>query len=579
MPRKTNNKQPPKQNNNINYSTPDKYKILKYTENETLNKLYNEWNIKIDNFTNKMNISKLMNEEIIPYNKYFDENFTSSWENKLYNLHLPNNFKDFKTIKYEDIRGGKFLKITEQANATKIAQSTENKYLSSLLSLDTFKNLDDLTDATNLNWLIENEQLLIPDLIKQSNRSNWTLATFNDKFKAIIRYFKIMLGENHELRIKYSVLYGNLDYIIKFDKGDNKSGDGDVMYFKDLLKIVEYLENLFKSYYKDGWVLKDKTQINNAFKVNMEFLAVACMVWDYPSRSDKYDTVIITDPKSATEKKTYLVNDGEHLLYWIYKKDIKDIGRPYVVVPLEKNGLEGDQKRLNDAIKLSLELFPRKYLFISKNVNWKNDIPENINPSRQALVSDWVRDLTKSKPNKNNIETNMLLRLYPKLVTKKLGINLFRRSFVTHYIDKMNNNQKRKMVHAMLTSFTKIDTYYKRTFDTPEEKSKVKLEYIEPEEDTNQIVINDNISVEKNDITPPKVLTGAERQAKYYRKMKTDPEFQEKRSKIENDPLRKVKRVIRELNQGKKNFKTMLSSTIKEYGITYKDGVYVSSKL
>jgi len=61
--------------------------------------------------------------------------------------------------------------------------------------------------------------------------------------------------------------------------------------------------------------------------------------------------------------------------------------------------------------------------------------------------------------------------------------------------------------------------------------------------------------------------------------MKSDPEFQEKRSKIENDPLRKVKRVIRELNQGKKNFKTMLSSTIKEYGITYKDGVYVSSKL
>ena len=41
----------------------------------------------------------------------------------------------------------------------------------------------------------------------------------------------------------------------------------------------------------------------------------------------------------------------------------------------------------------------------------------------------------------------------------------------------MNNNDKRKMVHAMLTSFAKIDTHYKRKFDTIQQKSSVKLEY------------------------------------------------------------------------------------------------------
>ncbi len=80
------------------------------------------------------------------------------------------------------------------------------------------------------------------------------------------------------------------------------------------------------------------------------------MVWDYPSRSDKYDTTIINGKKDATDKKSYLVNDGHCMLYWIYKKDIKDIGRPLVIVPMESKELEGDQKRLNDAIKIKFTI-------------------------------------------------------------------------------------------------------------------------------------------------------------------------------------------------------------------------------
>lgn len=565
----------------IFYSMPNKYKILKYNTNPELDKLYKSWNIKIDNFTPEVNISNFMVEKIIPFNKYFDSNFQSSWENKIYNLHLPKNFTDYKTIKYEDVRKGKYLSSSEDASGAKISITTEKKYLSALLSLDTFHNLDDLTDPTNMNWLIEKEMDLIPDLIKQSNRSKWALATFNDKLKAIRRYLLLMLGDDHELRIKYSILYGNLDYIIQFDKGSNESGGDDLLYFNDLLKIVSYLEESFKVYYdpNDDHELKNKNNINNAFKANMDFLAVACMVWDYPSRSDKYDTVVIEDKKDAVDKKTYLVNDGTNMLYWIYKKDIKDIGRPLVIVPMESKGLEGDQKRLNDAIKLSLELFPRKYLFVNKNTNWKNPVGD-LKPAK--TVSDWVRDLTKSKINKQGIETNMLLRSYPKLATKTLGINVFRRSFVTHYIDKMNNNEKRKMVHGMLTSFTKIDTYYKRKFDTVELKSKVKLEYEVPQPDTERIVITEKKDIVKEveeEVEKTKPMTPAERQRKYYASKKGDEKFQEKRSKIENDPKRRIKRIIRELNNKKKNFKTMLPSTIKEFGISYKDGQYVSSKL
>ena len=62
-------------------------------------------------------------------------------------------------------------------------------------------------------------------------------------------------------------------------------------------------------------------------------------------------------------------------------------------------------------------------------------------------------------------------------------------------------------------------------------------------------------------------MSGAERQDKNIINQKDDDEFQDRRFKIETGPLRKIKRAVRELNQGKKEFKTLPSTTIKEYGI------------
>ena len=311
MPRtkKTNTPNDIKQSNlqeTVRYSNPKNYKILKYVDNPQLDELYQKWEIKPNNFSSKINISKFMTEEVVPYNKYFDLNYESAWENKLYNLKVPPNFK-YNSITYQDIQNGKYLSTNDDKSGNKISITTEKKYLSEVKTLDTFKNLDDLEQNANVNldWMIKYEHLLIPDLIKQSNDSNWTLATFNGKIKSIRRYIKLMCGDNNELRIKYSVLYGNLDYILKFEIGDNQVGDdgGDLMYMKDLYDIVDALYDRFKIYYDDNWNLKDKNSINEAWKSNLNFLAVASMVWDYPSRSDKFDTIIIRNKEEAIDKK------------------------------------------------------------------------------------------------------------------------------------------------------------------------------------------------------------------------------------------------------------------------------------
>ena len=63
-------------------------------------------------------------------------------------------------------------------------------------------------------------------------------------------------------------------------------------------------------------------------------------------------------------------------------------------------------------LKLSLQLFPRKYLFVNKTINWKKQVGD-LKPAKN--VSDWVRDLTKSKINNQGIETNLILTTVPKI--------------------------------------------------------------------------------------------------------------------------------------------------------------------
>jgi hypothetical protein len=414
-----------------------------------------------------------------------------------------------------------------------------------------------------------------------------------------------MLGELHELKIKYSMLYVSLDYIIKLEKGANSSGGDDIMPFDDLLIIVDYLEKSFTKYLDGNLNIKNISKINSAWKANLDFLSVAVMVWDYPSRSDKYDTVIIKNPDEAINNTTYLVCDDSNLPYWIYKKNVKDIGRPLVIVKLEKDGLNGLQSRLIDAISLSLKLFPRNYLFASKSIDWKKSPDVNV-IKKASNVSGWVRNIKSLSA----IHTQ-----FPNISLKTLGINLFRRSFVTHFSDSMNNNEKRKMVHAMLTSFAKINTYYKRNFDTDKNNNKIIINnhhnVIDVPDDVNEVIdepviesviesviepVNEHVNepVDEpfnlpinevidepvvNTEQPKRPMTNAERQRIWYANNKLKEDYKKAREKIENTDERKARRYVRELNQGKKSIDEITRNTIAKYQISFVNGTYISGIL
>jgi len=405
------------------------------------------------------------------------------------------------------------------------------------------------------------------------------------------------------------MLYVSLDYIIKLEKGANSSGGDDIMPFDDLLIIVDYLEKSFTKYLDDNLNIKNASKINSAWKANLDFLSVAVMVWDYPSRSDKYDTVIIKNPNEAIKNTTYLVCDDSNPPYWIYRKNVKDIGRPLVIVKLEKEGLNGLQSRLIDAISLSLKLFPRNYLFASKSIDWKKSPDVNV-IKKASNVSGWIRNIKSLSA----IHTQ-----FPNISLKTLGINLFRRSFVTHFSDLMNNNEKRKMVHAMLTSFAKINTYYKRNFDTDKNNNKIIINnhhnVINVPDDVNEVIdepviepviepvdepdieseiesdiesVDESVNEPANEpviesvvnTEPPKIpMTNDERQRIWYANNKLKEDYKKARKKIENADERKARRYVRELNQGRKSIDDITRNTIAKYQISFVNGTYISGIL
>jgi len=131
----------------------------------------------------------------------------------------------------------------------------------------------------------------------------------------------------------------------------------------------------------------------------------------------------------------------------------------------------------------------------------------------------------------------------------------------------MNNNEKRKMVHAMLTSFAKINTYYKRNFDTDKNNNKIIIK--------NESVIESVVNTE-----PPKIpMTNAERQRIWYANNKLKEDYKKARKKIENTDERKARRYVRELNQGRKSIDDITRNTIAKYQISFVNGTYISGIL
>jgi hypothetical protein len=446
---------------------------------------------------------------------------------------------------------------------------TEKKYYNRMLFfMKTFEPFKQYKDYDDFSWVLQNNRLLFYEILKYHNDHQNQLSSVNNDLKAIIRVLKIILTnpEKEEIRWKYSALQiaiGDIDRL-KDDLNEISSVNElkSFIPYEQLMDLVDRMElnyNNTVSQLPNSIKNDYEKHPNDVVYLNQLLIAVAIMVFDYPSRLDKYDMKILNDESLVQPDKCYVLTTDP--LTFIFNNDKKK-HKP-LKYRLNAQPITGLNKRLNKLIIDSLTKYPRNTLFFKKDT-WAN---KQLTPVNEDTVAGWIKDL---------------------IPTKTLNVSTFRSSFVSYYYPKSNNQAKQIMIKRMRTSQGELVRAYLKFYTSPDNLVKVKVEPTEDlinransgqintpillensmriyEEVQGQIVLNapirnTNIRTSSNE---KKRLNSIE----WYKKNK-EHHLEKVRSYV-NRPDVVRKRYIRELNTGLIDYTKVKEETFKKYNIEF----------
>lgn len=578
---------PPKQRQNVNRHGTQEGQQTKVEHYKTLT---NYKNLTLINDDISTKIRQLYNNNIWNLQDKFkdlEEHYEDlgikgliSWNNKIQYLDYQQSPKPLNNISLKSLKEGEYKsKYTDKKpNSIK----TEAGYANRISFFTrTFKSLEQYKNQDGLSWIIPNNRLLMYEIMKYHNDNNRTVSTLNNDFKTLVRVIKLLLGEEDELRFKYSALQ------IAFSDIENAKDDNNKIIteqeirqfipYEQLLQICDELEEDYNqelnklplSIRKDG--LKHSNKLFNQHQI---LLAVALNVWDYPSRHEKFSLSILEDEKEVSPNKNFIVIPTSNKVCKFVLNEVVKEHKP-LSYNIDSKAISGLNKRLNTLLKYSYKTYKRPHMFIGKD-KWNSQKLEKVSPS---TVSDWLREV---------------------LETKNIGIDGFRSAFVSYYYPKFNNRQKAIMKTRMRTSRDILERSYLKHYTSPDELIKVKIEpNIELIANTSAgttketgIIVYDNNkqnkSKEEKRILPINEEKTIDTKDTHTRKQKNFQKWYEKKENKEKH-LDKVRqhskkisvyqsRILRELNNGKMDFKRLQPTTIDKYGIKVKDGIYYTDK-
>ena len=569
------------QTNVEEYKTLEKYKELRVVDDDLSKKireLYenNSWNLKNLFRELRENLDEMGNTGKI------------SWQNRIQYLEFKTNNsykKTFKPLSLEEFARGDFKnKYIDKKNNK---ASTEKMYAGRIsYFIDQFfpqyKNKDDL------RWIIIKQRELIYHLLKYHSEKNHAIPTINKDFKVIVRVVKLMLGEEHELRYKFSALQ------IAFTDLENMADDLNKVKSKQELKsfvpyeqLLDICDDLDRQYQEGLSKLlpenreNGRKHSNDLFNIHQLLIAFAINVWDYPSRREKYTMEFIKSDKDALSNKNYVVVPDNNICKIILNEVVKE-HKP-ISYTLNSPAILQLNKRLCALLKMSNKTYPRNHIFISAN-GWQS---QKLTPVTAPTVSIWLRKYISSK---------------------NIGIDTFRSSFVSYYFPKFNNRQRYVLKTRMRTSMDIMMRSYLKFYTSPDELAKIKIEPTdellstieegadefgaidadanENEEENNNINenINENVNenVNENEVNylpqlpndPVPDIDIQEKRRDYFKKWYQSEENKEKKKKKLRDPSTYAARYIKELNSGKQSYDRLHPNTIVKYNIKVKDGIY-----
>lgn len=562
------------------YKEIKKYKLLKKVNDELSNKIRfiyenNHWNL--------MEVFKELKE----YLKEIGNSGKIAWENDIQYLDFKSRPpKILNDISLERMKNGEYASLlTDKKPNTKETEATYAKRIEYLTN--TIEGLKQFHNAQNLQWMVDNNRLLLYEILKYHSDARNSIPTLNRDLKVVVRMMKLLMKGEHEIRYKFSALQIAITDIENFSDDLNtiksKHELNNFIPYEQLLDLCDKLEEE----YKDS-VEKLNTNIRedgtkhppDVFYRHMLHLAVALYVWDYPSRKEKLKMDFISNIKDAEPNNNYVLITKQEQQKRSYKGRACDVKLIFNEVvkdhkPIQYNlksmGLESLNLRLCNLLKYSLKTYPRKHLFVNKNA-FKSNTFKKLSP---GTVSDWLSGIYK---------------------TKNLGVDTFRESFVSYYFTKINNRQRKVMSIRMRTSMDIILRSYFKFYLNPVILAKVK---IEPDADVlkranegttkeNAIQVENNAEniqpaqqpvqqpaqervTERNEIVEkvPNPERKKERNRDNFKKWYNNEDNKKKLNEKHKDNKTYAKRYVRELNNNKLDFEKMQEETKIKYQLYY----------
>jgi hypothetical protein len=566
------------QTNVEEYKNPEQYKNMRIVNDSLSNRikeLYdnNSWNLKSLFRELQDNLDEMGNKGKI------------SWQNKIQYLEFKNKNsykKTYEPISLEAFANGDFKNkyIDKKDN-----KATTEKMYAGRISYFIDQCFPQYKNKKDLEWIITNQRELIYKLLKYHSEKNNAIPTINKDFKVLVRVIKLMLGEDHELRYKFSALQ------IAFTDLENMADDLNKVKSKQELRsfvpyeqLLDICDDLDRQYQEGLNKLSPenrengKKHSNDLFNIHQLLLAFAMNVWDYPSRREKYTMSFLKNEKDALSNKNYIVIPDNNICKVILNEVVKE-HKP-ISYTLNSPAILQLNKRLCELLKMSYKVYPRTHIFIAAN-GWQN---QKLTPVAAPTVSIWLRKYISSK---------------------NIGIDTFRSSFVSYYFPKFNNRQRYVLKTRMRTSMDIMMRSYLKFYSSPDDLVNVKIEPSDEllnvvdqgtnnfnaiyanDDDQNEDIENDEDGENDNNQNQPHAnhlpqlpndpieeVDIQEKRRDYFKKWYQREENKEKKKKKLRDPATYSARYINELNSGRQSYERLHPNTIAKYNIKVKDGIY-----
>jgi len=452
----------------------------------------------------------------------------------------------------------------------------------------TFPDFHRFAQRDDLQWTIDHNRLLFLNVLKYHSDKHQTLSAINRDLKAIIRVYRLLLGDGigNELKYKISSLQIAITDINNYvDDLNNVSSDQELNTFIPYEQLLDICDGIEKDYndrlskLPSGIRKNGKKHPEDLFQLHQLLLALAINLWNFPSRSENYELVILKKDHEVYKKSNYvLITDNECRLIY---NEVKKGHRP-ITYEIKSSHITALNIRLCKLLRYSIKIYDRPFLFVNSKLWYKN---RNEQVSH-TTVSKWVRNVITEKKNGNN---------------KNIGVNVFRSAFVSYYFPRLNNRGKNILKVRMRTSTDIILRSYLKIYDNPDVLARVSVKpsknllrrVAKGESRDNAIVINDSrrvvnrnrVHVERKivpliDLKEKSINKVHTMRMNKFKKWFLVGNNKKKFLKKQRHPLTYARRYVRELNSGKKDIDSLRDITKVIYKIKVNiHGVFYSELL